>query len=118
MINNKFSNNLRSYKGISPNLGKSNYIDDSAIIVGDVALADDVSIWPLVAARGDVNSIKIGARTNVQDGTVLHVTRRSEHNPNGNPLIIGEWPYYILFWEVIVLMFTYSLYVISTRKKV
>jgi len=90
MTNNKFSNNLRSYKGISPNLGKSNYIDDSAIIVGDVALADDVSIWPLVAARGDVNSIKIGARTNVQDGTVLHVTRRSEHNPNGNPLIIGE----------------------------
>ena len=47
-------------------------------------------VWPLVAARGDVNTISIGARTNVQDGSVLHVTRKSKGNPNGNPLIIGE----------------------------
>jgi len=82
--------NLRKYNGISPALGHSNYIDLSSVLVGDITLGDDVSIWPLVAARGDVNTITIGARTNVQDGTVLHVTRKSEHNPTGNPLIIGE----------------------------
>jgi len=81
---------IRSYKNIKPTLGKAVLIDESAVIVGDVVLEQDVSIWPLVAARGDVNSIHIGARTNVQDGTVLHVTRKSETNPNGFPLIIGQ----------------------------
>lgn len=82
--------NLRSYRGIVPTIGTNNYIDKSAVLVGDITLADDVSIWPLVAARGDVNTITIGIRTNVQDGSVLHVTRKSAHNPDGNPLIIGE----------------------------
>ena len=84
------SNNIRPYKGIMPSCGANTYIDSSAVLVGDITLADDVSIWPLVAARGDVNTIIIGKRTNIQDGTVLHVTRKSEHNPDGNPLIIGE----------------------------
>lgn len=53
-------------------------------------MADDVSIWPLVAIRGDVNYVAIGARTNIQDGSVLHVTHKSSSNPEGNPLIIGE----------------------------
>jgi len=90
MSNNQLSNNLRSYKGVFPSLASRNYIDISAVIVGDVSIGNDVSIWPLVAARGDVNRISIGSRTNIQDGTVLHVTRKSLHNPNGNPLIIGE----------------------------
>jgi len=71
-------------------MSSCNYIDHSAVIVGDVTLAEDVSIWPLVAARGDVNSITIGARTNIQDGTVLHVTHKNKENPNGYPLIIGD----------------------------
>ena len=79
-----------SFKGVSPTLGKNVYVDGSARIVGDVILEDDASIWPLVAARGDVNKIRIGARSNIQDGSVLHVTRKSEKNPNGFPLIIGE----------------------------
>jgi carbonic anhydrase/acetyltransferase-like protein (isoleucine patch superfamily) len=82
--------NLKAYNGIHPILGISNYIDSSSVLVGDITLGDDVSIWPLVAARGDVNTISIGARTNVQDGSVLHVTRKSKYNPTGNPLIIGE----------------------------
>jgi carbonic anhydrase/acetyltransferase-like protein (isoleucine patch superfamily) len=82
--------NIRPYKSITPNINASVYIDSSAILVGDITLADDVSIWPLVAARGDVNTITIGPRSNIQDGTVLHVTRKSLHNPDGNPLIIGE----------------------------
>lgn len=81
---------IRTYKGIKPYLGKANYIDESAVIVGDITCGDDVSIWPLVAARGDVNTITIGDRTNVQDGTVLHVTRKTEKNPTGHPLIIGD----------------------------
>lgn len=82
--------NIRPYKGILPTLGSDIYIDSSAVLVGDITLSDDVSIWPLVAARGDVNTITIGARTNIQDGSVLHVTRKSANNPNGNPLIIGD----------------------------
>lgn len=81
---------LRSYKGVSPELGTGVYIDDSAVLVGAIHLGDNVSIWPLVAARGDVNVIRIGARTNVQDGTVLHVSRPSTKNPAGSPLLIGE----------------------------
>lgn len=82
--------NVKSYKGISPNIGKDVFIEDSAVLYGDITLNDDVSIWPLVAARGDVNTINIGARTNIQDGTILHVTRKSPSNPDGNPLYIGE----------------------------
>jgi len=82
--------NICSYKGILPTIGSQTYIDNSAVLVGDINIANDVSIWPLVAARGDVNTISIGARTNIQDGTVLHVTRKSSNNPAGNPLVIGE----------------------------
>ncbi len=81
---------IAAYKGVSPTVPSSCYIDSSAIIYGDVELQDDASIWPLVAARGDVNHIRIGARTNIQDGTVLHVTRTSEKFPKGFPLIIGD----------------------------
>jgi len=82
--------NIRRYKGILPTIGSQTYIDDSAVLVGDINIANDASIWPLVAARGDVNTISIGARTNIQDGTVLHVTRKSSNNPDGNPLVIGD----------------------------
>ena len=90
MSNNQLSNNIRTYKGILPLIKDRVYVDPSAIIVGDIELGDDVSIWPLVAARGDVNHIAIGSRSNIQDGTVLHVTRKSPNNSDGNPLIIGE----------------------------
>ena len=93
MDNHNFTNHhpaLKPYKGIVPSLGNSVYIDHSAVLFGDITLGADVSIWPLVAARGDVNSINIGARTNIQDGSILHVTRKSEGNPTGNLLIIGE----------------------------
>lgn len=81
---------LGFYKEAYPKLGQNCYVDDSAVLKGDIKLGDDSSIWPLVAARGDVNHIRIGARTNVQDGTVLHVTRKSQQHPAGYPLIIGD----------------------------
>ena len=81
---------IRTYKGIKPVFGQGVYVDESAVIVGDIQLATDVSIWPLVAARGDVNIIRIGARSNIQDGTILHVSRPSAKNNAGSPLLIGE----------------------------
>lgn len=81
---------IRSYKGISPQLDDSVYIDETSVIVGDVRLGKDASVWPLVAARGDVNHIIIGERTNIQDNSVLHVTHKNAENPDGYPLIIGN----------------------------
>lgn len=81
---------IRAYKKTTPQFAAGCYIDDSAVLVGDIALGEDSSVWPMVAARGDVNHIRIGKRTNVQDGAVLHVTRRSATNPDGHPLIIGD----------------------------
>ena len=81
---------LRPYKDLFPQKGDRVMIDASSVLIGDVRMADDVSIWPLVAIRGDVNYVSIGARTNIQDGSVLHVTHKSSYNPDGNPLIIGE----------------------------
>ena len=86
-INNK---SLRSFKGIVPTLKSNVYVDEASVLVGDITLDDDASVWPLVAARGDVNHIYIGKRTNIQDGTVLHVTRKSPSLPEGHPLIIGD----------------------------
>lgn len=81
---------IRTFKNITPQFGMNCYIDESAVLVGNITCGDDVSFWPLVAARGDVNSILIGNRTNIQDATVLHVTRKSKNNPTGHPLAIGD----------------------------
>ncbi|PHM62272.1 gamma carbonic anhydrase family protein [Xenorhabdus ishibashii] len=81
---------LRQYLNFYPQVGQKVLLDPSSVVIGDVRLADDVSIWPLVVIRGDVNYVLIGSRTNIQDGSVLHVTHKSPDNPNGLPLIIGE----------------------------
>ncbi len=83
-------NPLSSYKGISPSIDAGVYIADSSRLVGDIEIGPDSSVWHMVAARGDVNYIKIGHRSNIQDGTILHVTRKSSGNPDGNPLVIGD----------------------------
>ncbi|MGL5388288.1 MAG: gamma carbonic anhydrase family protein [Enterobacterales bacterium] len=84
------SNSVRPYLHYSPQIGLRVMIDPSSVVIGNVDLADDVSIWPLVSIRGDVNAVKIGARSNIQDGSVLHVTHKSDYNPAGYPLLIGE----------------------------
>lgn len=81
---------LRSYKGIFPQIADSVYLDPFSSIIGDVELADDVSIWPMCVLRGDVNNIKVGKRTNIQDGSVLHVARKGEASVDGYSLHIGE----------------------------
>ena len=81
---------LTPYLGVAPQLGRDVYIDVSARIIGDVTLGDDASVWPGTVIRGDVNSIRIGAGTNVQDLSVLHVSHKSSWDPGGAPLIIGD----------------------------
>lgn len=75
--------NLRPYLGKLPELGPRVYIDPAATVIGDVVLAEDVSIWPATVVRGDVNFIRIGARTNIQDGTVVHVSHDGPHSRLG-----------------------------------
>ena len=81
---------LRAFKNSRPVIGKNVFIDDSAIVIGDVLIGDDVSIWPTTVVRGDVESIRIGAGTNVQDGSVLHVSHAGDYSTEGHPLTIGK----------------------------
>lgn len=81
---------LRGYEGVKPVIGERVYIDPLATVIGRVTLGDDVSIWPMAVVRGDVNTITVGARTSVQDGTVLHVTADGPAHAGGHPLVIGE----------------------------
>ena len=75
---------IRAYRGIRPTIHRSAFVDDSAQVIGDVVIGEDASIWMAVVMRGDVNHIRLGARSNVQDGTVVHVMRET------HPTLIGE----------------------------
>src|ERR1700758_3746421 len=81
---------LRSFKGILPTLGARAYVDPAATVIGDVVLGDDVSIWPGAVLRGDVHYIRVGARSNIQDGSIVHVTHDGPYSPGGFPTLIGE----------------------------
>ena len=81
---------IRPFKGVAPTIAESAYVDQDSTVIGDVHIGEQSSIWPAVVIRGDVNHIRIGSETNVQDGTVLHVTAPNESNPEGFPLIIGD----------------------------
>ena len=77
------------FAGETPRLGARVYVDPQAHVSGAVVLGDDVSVWPMAVLRGDVNRITVGARSNIQDGSVLHVTHESAWQPDGLPLIVG-----------------------------
>ena len=80
---------LRSFGSDSPKPGARVYVDQTAVVIGRVVLADDVSIWPLCVIRGDVNGITVGARTNIQDASVVHVTHERERG-GGFTVAVGE----------------------------
>lgn len=82
--------NIRNYKDAQPQLAATAYVDEAAVVIGDVIVGEDSSVWPMAVLRGDVNYIRIGARTSIQDGSVLHVTHPHEAVPEGHPLIIGN----------------------------
>ena len=66
---------IRAFQGKQPQIAASAYIDPSCVIIGDVLIGEDSSVWPLCVIRGDVNHIRIGARTNIQDGAIIHVMK-------------------------------------------
>jgi carbonic anhydrase/acetyltransferase-like protein (isoleucine patch superfamily) len=78
------------FNHIQPKIGASVYIDNSAVVIGNVSLGDDVSVWPTTVIRGDVESISIGAGTNIQDGSVLHVSHATPFSEKSYPLAIGK----------------------------
>ena len=80
---------LRVYRNTFPQLGARVYVDAAATVIGDVELGDDASIWPGCVLRGDVERIRIGARSNVQDGAIVHVTHAGPYTPGGSPCIVG-----------------------------
>ena len=82
--------NIRPFEGTQPRLGEGAWVDETAVVIGDVALGAMASVWPLCVLRGDVNRIEIGADSNIQDGSILHVSHDSRFLPGGAPLIIQE----------------------------
>ena len=82
--------NIRPYLNSTPQLSNNCYIDEMSVVIGDVILAENVSVWPFAVIRGDVNHIRIGKNSNVQDHAMLHVSHKKADKPNGSPLVIGE----------------------------
>jgi carbonic anhydrase/acetyltransferase-like protein (isoleucine patch superfamily) len=81
---------IRTFQNMTPQLGERVFVDDSAVVLGDVAIGDDSSVWPQAVIRGDMHSIRIGSRTSIQDGCVLHITHAGPFNPQGWPLSVGD----------------------------
>jgi carbonic anhydrase/acetyltransferase-like protein (isoleucine patch superfamily) len=80
---------IRRFESHCPQIADDAYVDEDAIVIGDVTIASLASVWPMCTVRGDVNRIRIGARSNIQDGSVLHVSHDSFYQPGGSPLIVG-----------------------------
>jgi carbonic anhydrase/acetyltransferase-like protein (isoleucine patch superfamily) len=82
--------NIRPFENFTPQIADTAYIDSSAVVIGNVIIGADSSVWPCCSIRGDIHSITIGARTNIQDGSVLHVTHDSVYAPGGFKLSVGD----------------------------
>lgn len=81
---------IQAFKTTTPQLAERVYIAASAVVIGDVTIGADSSIWPQAVVRGDVNSITIGSRTNIQDGSVLHVNHENRFDHDGSKVHIGN----------------------------
>ena len=81
---------IESFENATPHINSSAYIHDQALVIGDVSIGQNSSVWPCAVIRGDVNSIRIGNNTNIQDNSVLHVTHDGPNKPGGYALEIGD----------------------------
>ena len=81
---------LRAYKGILPRVAADAYVDESAQIIGDVEIGAESSVWMNCVVRGDVHWIRVGRRTNIQDGTIVHVMRETHPTIIGDDITIGH----------------------------
>lgn len=82
--------NIRSFENFIPQIAETAFIDESAVVTGNVIIGEDSSVWPCCSVRGDIHSITVGKRTNIQDGSILHVTHDSDFAPGGNKLTVGD----------------------------
>ncbi len=81
---------VRSVRGFTPQFGNDMFLAENAVVIGDVTMGDQCSVWYSAVVRGDVNSIRIGDRVNVQDGAVLHCTYERASLTIGNDVSIGH----------------------------
>ncbi len=81
---------IKSFENQTPKIAKSAYIDEQAVVIGDVTIGDRTSVWPMAVIRGDINTITIGARCSLQDGVVIHVNHAGPFNPEGDTVTIGD----------------------------
>ena len=82
--------NIRPFRKKQPQLGEQVWVDATSVIIGDVEIGADSSVWPYAVIRGDMHSIRIGQRCSIQDGSVLHITHAGPFNPDGFPLTLGD----------------------------
>jgi carbonic anhydrase/acetyltransferase-like protein (isoleucine patch superfamily) len=82
--------NIRSFESCHPQIADNAWVDETAVVIGDVQIGAQTCVWPLCVIRGDVHQIRIGARCNIQDGSILHVSHDSQYLPGGRPLILGK----------------------------
>lgn len=80
---------IEAYQGIMPSIPSSAWIHETAVVIGDVTLGEEVSVWPTAVLRGDVHRIEVGARSNIQDGVIVHVAHEGPYQ-SGYPTLIGE----------------------------
>jgi carbonic anhydrase/acetyltransferase-like protein (isoleucine patch superfamily) len=81
---------LRAFRNVLPTVHPTAYIDESAQVIGDVEIGQESSVWMNVVIRGDVNTIRVGDRTNIQDGTVIHVMRGTHPTRIGDDVTVGH----------------------------
>ncbi len=81
---------IRRFENLNPELKSNAWVDETALVLGNVILEEDCSVWPMTVLRGDIHEIRVGKRTNIQDGTIVHVTHASRFNPAGFPTLIGD----------------------------
>ncbi len=81
---------IRTFLEHTPNIDSSAYIDPTALVIGQVTIGAQSSIWPMTVVRGDINTVTIGQRSNIQDGSILHVSHDGKYSPGGATLTIGN----------------------------
>ena len=81
---------IRKFEQYTPKVAQSAFIDESAVVTGNVAIGADSSVWPMCSVRGDIHTIRIGERSNIQDGSVLHISHDGPFMPGGSPLTVGD----------------------------
>lgn len=81
---------IRRFENQAPQIAETAFVDETAVIIGDVSIGDHSSIWPMTVIRADINKVTIGKRCSIQDGTVIHVNHVGPFNPEGDTVLVGD----------------------------